>query len=258
MVVLVNAIRNYLFFNRALAEINERTSQTNPSPWTTIGTASQATGGDPWSRSSGPISILANTTYYLYVNSGSIAPLPVTLTTFDANYESEHVTLKWITASEINNHQFEIERSINATDWKTIGIVDGHGTTQEENGYQAIDNLEDIVTAGTIYYRLKQVDFNGIFTYSMIRSVYVENIPVSVAMYPNPVRDILNVRWSNAEGSSASIKILNQSGILLYNLNATGSGIMQKQINMAQYAKGNYILQVVTQAQVTSKLFSRE
>ena len=246
------------FFNRALAELNERTSQTNPSPWTTIGPAGQSTGGDPWSRSSGSISMIANTSYYFYVNAGSIAPLPVTLTTFDVNYEGAFVTLKWITASEINNDHFEIERSMDGMTWKTIGILEGHGTTQEENGYLAIDNLEGLVATGTIYYRLKQVDFNGNFTYSMIRSVNIENIPISIAMYPNPVRDLLNVRWSSPEGSSVSIRILNQNGIMLYNLITTGSGMMQKQINMAGYANGNYILEVVTEGQVTSKLISKE
>jgi len=246
------------FFNRSLAEINERTTQTNPSPWTTIGPAGQATGGDPWSRSSGSVSMLGNTTYYLYVSAGSIAPLPVTLTSFDAAYQNGIVDLKWITASEINNDRFEIERSVNGTEWETISSINGHSTTQQENAYFAIDNLEGFAATGTIYYRLKQVDFNSNFTYSMIRSVNIANMPVSIEMYPNPVHDNLNINWTSPAGTNTVIRIVNTNGMITYNVVRNGSGIMHEQINLNGYPIGNYIVQVVGDAGATSKLICKQ
>jgi len=246
------------FFNRALAEVNERISETYPSAWTTMGPAGRSTGGDPWTRSSGSASMNANTTYYIYVSAGSIAPLPVTLTTFEATYQNGPVTLKWITASEINNSRFEIERSDDGAQWTTIGSVDGHGTTQEENAYLATDNLEGIVATGTVYYRLKQIDFNGTFNYSMIRPVNITSIPLSVEVFPIPVRDNLNVSWTNTVGTNTTIRIINTNGLTLYNVTNTGSGIMHEQINLGGYPIGNYILQVVCDAGITSKLIVKE
>ena len=246
------------FFNRALAEVNERTTTTNPSPWTTIGLAGQAAGGDPWDRSSNAVSMLANTTYYFYIAAGAIAPLPVSLISFDAEFQNRSANLKWITASEINNSHFEIERTMNGTDWVTKGSVDGHGTTQIENTYSAADNLEGLVATGTIYYRLKQVDFNGNFTYSMIRSVNISNVPVSIEMYPNPVRDNLNLNWTGEERTNTIIRIVNTNGMSMYQIARTGSGIMHEQINMAGYPIGNYIVQVIEDAGATSKMISKQ
>jgi len=245
------------FFNRAFSEVNERTSRSDPSPWTTIGLAGQAIGEDPWS-STGSVSMIANTTYYLYIGAGSIAPLPVTLTTFDTEYKDGIVSLKWITASEINNNRFEIERSTNGTTWTTIGNVEGHGSTQEENAYLATDNLEGFVSGITIYYRLKQVDFNGDFTFSMIRSVNIQDIPISIEMYPNPVHDNLNINLTSREATNTIIRIINTNGVLVYNEELTGQGILHKQINIAGYPSGNYMLEIIGDARITSKQIIKE
>ncbi|MDA8886420.1 hypothetical protein N9I68_02465 [Bacteroidia bacterium] len=81
--------------------------------------------------------------------------LPVEHTSFDAKRDQSITNLSWKTASELNNSHFEIERSTNGVDFKTIGSVTGNGTSNELNSY-TFQNQNSISTA---YCRLKQLDF---------------------------------------------------------------------------------------------------
>jgi len=96
--------------------------------------------------------------------------------------------LKWATSKEWENSHFEIERSINGVDnWKKIGSVKGQGYSNDPFEYQFSDeNLPP--SGGIIYYRLKQFDFDGKFTYSKVKSIQVEPVSGSSywVTYPNP------------------------------------------------------------------------
>ena len=112
-------------------------------------------------------------------------PLPITLVTFagerveQAGEPTEDVKLAWTTASEINNKGFEIQVSDNAQTYKTISFVEGRGNSTTVSSYQlAVSNPNDG------YYRLKQMDFDGKFSYSPI--VFVEGMAGKVLVYPNP------------------------------------------------------------------------
>jgi len=91
--------------------------------------------------------------------------LPVTYVSFSATRSgSANVTLDWTTASESNNSHFEVERSLNGSDWTTIGTV-AAGTSSLENSY----NFTDAMASGAeIWYRLRQVDLDGHAEYSHI------------------------------------------------------------------------------------------
>jgi hypothetical protein len=125
-------------------------------------------------------------------------PVPVELTSFTAEINKEgSVVLYWITATEVNNHMFEIERASSSPasvpdgstalskEWIRIGFVEGFGTTTEQQDYSYIDNS---VNTGTYYYRLKQFDFSGKYEYSDEVKVDV-NGPLTFELrqnYPNP------------------------------------------------------------------------
>ncbi|MEQ9424589.1 MAG: T9SS type A sorting domain-containing protein [Cyclobacteriaceae bacterium] len=116
-------------------------------------------------------------------------PLPVELISFEAIPGSNsEVLLDWATASEINNDFFLVQKSRDGVEWKTVTKVDGKGTTTEIQQYSASDTSP---FAGTSYYRLKQVDFDGQFEYSVIRAVTIQSGILRV--YPNPVASYLNV-----------------------------------------------------------------
>lgn len=90
---------------------------------------------------------------------------PVELSSFTGQYEDSCVQLFWTTATELNNEGFAIERAIQIGQWQEISFVDGMGTTNEPKTYEFKDSLINIV-AEKLYYRLKQIDFDGTFQYS--------------------------------------------------------------------------------------------
>ncbi len=183
--------------------------------------------------------------YYTFGDNSGVNPLPVSLVSFSAQYQDNQVNLNWATASEQNNDYFDVERSLDAANWTSIGQIQGHGTTNLTNYYSDIDNLAGIVPAGTLYYRLKQVDFNGNFTYSMIRSVDISNSVPTVSAYPNPTNTILNVNWTgNLEGNTI-LKVVNETGSNIYQQMISGRGLMQKQIDMSTLPAGLYFVQLI-------------
>lgn len=95
--------------------------------------------------------------------------LPVELISFIAYPVNNYIELKWITASEVNNDGFDIERSIDGVRFEKIGYIDGNGTTNKETIYTFQD---DSVQYNILYYyRLKQIDFDGTTSYSNIVDV---------------------------------------------------------------------------------------
>ncbi len=94
--------------------------------------------------------------------------VPVELTSFSAVGTRDGVQLNWETATEINNHRFEIERSNDSQNFTIVGFVNGRGTTTEKSSYSFVDKG---VNEGKYYYRLKQVDYNGAYEYSQVIEV---------------------------------------------------------------------------------------
>lgn len=122
---------------------------------------------------------------------GCTNPLPVELINFTGNRVNDiEVELKWSTASETNNDYFEVQRLIDE-EFQTIGIIDGNGNSNEEICYEYVDYNTN---SNVQYYRLKQVDYDGVFEYSnVIRVNEVLNTKENITIYPNPVKDELNI-----------------------------------------------------------------
>lgn len=97
--------------------------------------------------------------------------MPIELESFEAVIlENTDVQLNWITLSELNNDYFNIERSNDGTNWKSIAKLDAAGDSQERKYYSFLDKTPN---SEINYYRLKQTDFDGAFTYSNIESVRI-------------------------------------------------------------------------------------
>lgn len=115
------------------------------------------------------------TTGGLYFTLGSVnasmTPLPLELVAFDASLKHDVVNLSWSTATEINNDYFTIERTSDLMNFTIVGYTDGAGTSNSIRKYQFIDAKP---LQGWNYYRLKQTDFDGRFTYSDFESVNYE------------------------------------------------------------------------------------
>jgi hypothetical protein len=139
-------------------------------------------------------------------------PVPVELTSFTADVNNNGtVTLNWETATELNNLMFEIERADENNEFRTIGYVDGAGTTTEPQQYSYIDAT---VNTGTYTYRLKNVDFDGRYYFSDPVEVDVKG-PLSFALqqnYPNPFNPSTNINFSVPEAGDIKLAVYNIVG----------------------------------------------
>ncbi|MFP4090171.1 MAG: hypothetical protein ACLFT3_07675, partial [Cyclobacteriaceae bacterium] len=107
-------------------------------------------------------------------------PLPVVLTDIYASAENPHVRLNWETASEINSDFFAIERSENGLDFKEIGRIKAAGDSQSPLQYSFVDEAAAQRFEGSLFYRLRMVDFDASYEYSDIVTVFLndENVPM--------------------------------------------------------------------------------
>lgn len=133
--------------------------------------------------------------------------LPVELGPFDVAIHPGYHELSWTTFSELNNDHFVIERRGDQGDWSPIGIVEGAGTVYIKQIYHFIDRSPLI---GTNYYRLKQMDFDGVFEHSKVLFAYHKPIGNELVVLPNPTSNYIHVR-GNLDLPTA-VTILNSSG----------------------------------------------
>ncbi|MCX7610789.1 MAG: T9SS type A sorting domain-containing protein [Ignavibacterium sp.] len=137
--------------------------------------------------------------------------IPVELISFEAFVNSNQITLKWKTATELNNFGFEIQRRESDGDYMTIGFVRGKGNSSEICEYSYVDkNLK----SGKYFYRLKQIDYDGIISYS--NEVVVEiNLLTQFNLeqnYPNPFNPSTKIKFSIPENSLVKLTVYNLIG----------------------------------------------
>jgi hypothetical protein len=144
---------------------------------------------------------------WMYVNYNNVVPVEITSFTGSTSY-GNNVILKWATATETNNSGFEILRfTQNDNEWEKIGFVPGFGTTTEPKTYSFTD--ENIITR-TYKYRLKQIDFDGSFTYSNEIEVVVDFTPKEFVLYqnyPNPFNPNTVISYQLPATSNVSLKV---------------------------------------------------
>lgn len=113
----------------------------------------------------------------------SYTALPVTLTNFTAAAEGKKVKIKWATASENNNDYFTIQRSVKQNEWTDLEKIKGAGNSSIAKEYESYDKFP---IAGISYYRIKQTDLDGKFTFSSISAVNVEPGSENISVFPSP------------------------------------------------------------------------
>ena len=130
--------------------------------------------------------------------------VPVELISLNAEHKNDAIVISWITASEINNKGFEIERK--SIDWEKVGFVEGYGTTTETKSYSFND---ENIQSGTYQYRLKQIDFDGSFEYSNIIRITIDQSKNFNLFqnYPNPFNPKTIIKFSIDKNAIVSMDL---------------------------------------------------
>ncbi|MCW3119802.1 MAG: hypothetical protein JWM28_3884 [Chitinophagaceae bacterium] len=171
--------------------------------------------------------------------------LPIKLLFFNAIADNSNskVDLKWITSTEINASHFVIERSTDGIHFSDQGMVSAFGNSTEQKNYFFNDNFSS-AAGSTIYYRLRQVDNNGTFDYSPIRTIQIEQSAGKTALvYPNPVTNKLYISipagWQNKK---VVLELFNSTGQLEKRSEVSGSFI--EPVNMIHFTPGIYMVRM--------------
>jgi hypothetical protein len=153
-----------------------------------------------------------------YYRQSNIVPLPVELLDFTAEVDQEKIICKWSTASETNNAYFEIQRSEEMLEgWKIVGTMQGAGKSSSVRSYEFVDK-PDVSQYSTqyLYYRLKQVDFNGNFSFSKTIAVkYIRSFSASI--FPNPFSNNVKMVFDREEKNGIQIEIEDVFGRSMFN-----------------------------------------
>ncbi len=135
--------------------------------------------------------------------------LPVELVAFKANKKQKSIQLNWITTNEINNSHFDIQKSKDSRTWETIKSVEGQGFSTGRIEYHFLDQKP---FQGMNYYRLKQVDYDGLFEYSDLLSINFHKQDHSISIQPNPVQESLVISTEISQDPNINIVIYNLNG----------------------------------------------
>jgi hypothetical protein len=144
-------------------------------------------------------------------------PIPVEFTSFTASVSGREVFISWSTATETNNSGFDIERNLDG-EWEKIGYREGKGTTTERSDYTFTDKFTYTSYKGIITYRLKQMDFDGTYSYSNEVEINVDLTPKEYTLYqnyPNPFNPATTIKYSLPFDSHVRIAIYSILGELM-------------------------------------------
>ncbi len=168
--------------------------------------------------------------------------LPVELTSFTGRYEQGSALLNWTAAIELNNDYFTVERSTDGSNFAAIGSVPGRSQNSRVPADYAFTDNQPF--KGLNFYRLKQVDKDGNFSYSAIVVVdaslpFVQDLRVS----PNPVSSVLTAGFTARQTEILVVRIYTAEGReVLADRYTCGSGYNRLQLPADRLPPGSYIL----------------
>ncbi len=210
-------------------------------------TYAAASGSGPFTRT-----ITGFTDFSPFSVSGYNAPLPVVLVSFKGEWKNNNVQLQWKTASEINNSHFEVEKSEDVNYWQLAGIVNGNGSSNKLNTYNFTDNNPGSHHNSVLYYRLRQVDFNGAFEYSNIISLRTNGLHCNdINIWHNSAERCIYLNRNCTGLSYCNIMLVNSFGNVVY---SAATSLQGTTIIPAQLLKtGIYYLRINDGHSITSR-----
>ncbi len=135
--------------------------------------------------------------------------LPIELLSFGVRVENNAVSIQWSTASETNNDFFTVQRSADGQEFIDILQVPGAGNSQQTLQYDALDTQP---LEGRSFYRLKQTDYDGTFSYSDIQSAWYAPAGLQFTVYPNPASGSIQISSHAKEAGTTEITLIDAQG----------------------------------------------
>jgi hypothetical protein len=175
--------------------------------------------------------------------SNSIVVLPIELLSFETINKENKVNVNWSTATETNTNYFDLERSVDGVNYKSIFKVNGAGNSNSINTYSFID--ENPASGFINYYRLREVDFNGHNKLSKVNPVNLMNQIKTVSFWPNPIKNKFTAEISFPEKGNGTIEITDISGrVIISEIRALEQGSNVIDINTDELIAGTYFFRV--------------
>ena len=176
--------------------------------------------------------------------SSNDSPLPVTLTSFNANCEDNGVAISWSTASEQNTSHFDLERSRNGANWEKVATLQAAGTTNQAQYY----NHLDVAFGGeTVYYRLRQVDMDGAEEFYGPISSSCQSSNASLTVFPNPTLNSFTVQvYADGSIDNAQLAIVDYTGkAIIVNDIVLSNGVHTFNFQNTGLARGTYFIRII-------------
>ncbi len=221
--------------------------------WSALGTATPSV---PSSGSTNFQVSYSGTASFGFFNLVNGTAIPVELTTFKGYAKGVVNMLEWSTATERNNREFAIERSINGVDFQQIGSVKGHGNASTVNNYSFTDDAAPLSIG---YYRLRQIDFDGKETVSKAVTI-ARNGSGKVGLtklYPSVTSDYLNIEMTTVGNTSLTITDLMGRVVSTRQLGDTNGSLLQR-LDVTNLSSGLYFVTLQSGSSSLTEKFEKK
>jgi hypothetical protein len=168
--------------------------------------------------------------------------LPVSFQNFDVTELNNNIFLNWEVSQETNHSHYEIERSENCQDWTTLGKVSDNLSRSSKKYYEFVDHFP---VNGRNYYRIKQVDVDGIFDYSEIRFINLNHEENKLLVFPNPSFDkFIKIEYASSINPAHKLSIHNLTGQKIQEKNLDSDQV-NEHINFSDKNPGIYLISII-------------
>lgn len=171
--------------------------------------------------------------------------LPVRFLNFSVSKNNNTALLNWsVELEDANTASYEIQRSLSGVDFTTVATVAPLNNGRTSNTYSFTqESLSSIRNAGVIYFRIKQIDRDGKFVYTPIRSVRLDGKGLVFGVFPNPVKATANVSFDLEENQRVVIKVIDAAGKQVVTSQIQGfKGANITKVEMGKLAAGSYTM----------------
>ena len=237
----LNTTLKFYYLDAELASINEGelkqwASADNGTIWVLLGADAQDATLNYVTKNN--INILNRLTLASSINS----PLPIKLLSFTGQLVNSDVLLKWITTSEINANHFDVQRSLDANSFVSIGKINATNT----NARQLYSFTDDEDYSGVRYYRLRMVDKDGSFIYSNVitinKGTYLNSLQ---SVYPNPTHSVISIEFTSNSFMKGTLMINDVDGRTIFSKEiGVQKGLNKLQYDLGKIAQGTYLIKI--------------